>query len=141
MPILLKTQVDRTDKTPVTARRARVGGLCGFHDPAERVPAERHKTGRCASVREHCGHGKRRKRTAAGEFRQREKPQAAKQEKRLGAFLRQPVHFCPQCGQFWAVKTALFCEDEKWIGADFRKKPRSCRCCRHYFGAFCFWRG
>ncbi len=67
--------------------------------------------------------------------------EAARQEKRLGAFLRQPSHFCPQCGQFWVVKTALFCEGEKWIGADFRKKPRSCRCCRHYFGAFCFWRG
>ena len=74
----------------------------------------------------------------AGGFRRRNEPQAAKQEKRLGAFLRQPIHFCPQCGQFWAIKTALFCEGEKWIGADFRKKPRSCRCCRHYFGAFCF---
>ena len=61
-----------------------------------------------------------------------------RQEKRLGAFLRQPVHFCPQCGQFWAVKTALFCDSEKWIGADFRKKPRLCRCCKHYFGAFRF---
>ena len=58
-----------------------------------------------------------------------------------GAFLRQPSHFCPQCGQFWTVKTALFCESEKWIGADFRKKPRLCRSCRHYFGAFHFWRG
>ena len=77
----------------------------------------------------------------AGGFRRRNEPQAAKQEKRLGAFLRQPVHFCPQCGQFWAVKTALFCGGEKWISADFRKKPRSCRCCRHYFGAFHFWRG
>lgn len=76
----------------------------------------------------------------AGGFRRREKPRAAKQEKRLGAFLRQPIHFCPQCGQVWAVKTALFCEDKKWIGADFRKKPRLCRCCRHYFGAFHFWR-
>ena len=65
----------------------------------------------------------------------------ARQEKRLGAFLRQSVHFCPQCGQFRAVKTALFCEGEKWIGADFRKKPRLCRSCRHYFGAFHFWRG
>ena len=79
MPILLKTQVDRTAKTPVTARRARVGGLCGFRSPTERVPAKHQKTGRCANVREHCGHGKRRKRTAAGEFQQREKPQAAKQ--------------------------------------------------------------
>ena len=52
MPILLKTQVDRTAKTPVTARRARVGGLCGFRRPAERVPAGSPKTGRCAAVRE-----------------------------------------------------------------------------------------
>ena len=36
----------------------------------------------------------------AGGFRRRNEPQAAKQEKRLGAFLRQPIHFCPQCGQF-----------------------------------------
>ena len=35
MPILLKTQVDRTAKTPVTARRARVGSLCGFRGTAE----------------------------------------------------------------------------------------------------------
>ena len=74
MPILLKTQVDRTAKTPATARRARVGSLCGFRSPAERVPAGSPKAGRCANVWEHCGHGKRRKRTAAGEFQQREKP-------------------------------------------------------------------
>ena len=79
MPILLKTQVERTAKTPVTARRARVGGLCGFPDTAERVPAGSPKTGRCAAVRERCGDGKRRGRTPAGGFRQREKPQAAKQ--------------------------------------------------------------
>ena len=52
MLILLRTQVDRTDKTPVTARRARVGGLCRFRGTAERVPAGSHKTGRCAAVRE-----------------------------------------------------------------------------------------
>ena len=74
MPILLKTQAERTAKTPVTARRARVGGLCGFRNTAERVPIQQQKTGRCADVREHCGHGKRRKRTAAGGFQQREKP-------------------------------------------------------------------
>ena len=38
MPISLKTQVDRTAKTTVTARRARVGGLYGFRNPVERVP-------------------------------------------------------------------------------------------------------
>ena len=108
MLILLRTQVDRTAKTPVTARRARVGGLCRFRRPAERVPAGSPKTGRCTAVRERCGNGKRRRRTPAGGFRQREKPQAAKQEKRLGAFLRQPVHFCPQCGQFRGIKMALF---------------------------------
>ena len=113
MLILLRAQVDRTDKTPVTARRARVGGLCRFRRPAERVPAGSPKTGRCTAVRERCGNGKRRRRTPAGGFRQREKPQAAKQEKRLGAFLRQPVHFCPQCGQFRGMKMALFCSYQK----------------------------
>ena len=79
MPILLRTQVERTAKTPVTARRARVGGLCGFRSPAERVPIQQQKTGRCADVRECCRNGKRKRRTSASEFRQREKPQAAKQ--------------------------------------------------------------
>ena len=102
MPILLKTQVDRTDKTPVTARRARVGGLCRFRRPAERVPTRGLKTRRCADVREHCGHGKRRKRTAAGEFRQREKPQAAKQDKAAGSCAPRSGHICPLCGQFWS---------------------------------------
>ena len=79
MLILLRTQVDRTDKTPVTARRARVGSLCGFRSPAERVPIQQQKTRRCADVRECCRNGKRKRRTSASEFRQREKPQAAKQ--------------------------------------------------------------
>ena len=34
------------------ARRARVGGLCGFQDTVERVPTGSLKTGRCAAVRE-----------------------------------------------------------------------------------------
>ena len=86
MPILLKTQVDRTAKTPVTARRARVGGLCRFRRPAERVPTRGLKTRRCADVRERCRNGKSRKRMPASGFRQREKPQAAKQEKGLTLF-------------------------------------------------------
>ena len=53
MPILLKTEIERTAKTPVTARRARVGGLCLFRHTAERVPIQQQKTGRCANVREH----------------------------------------------------------------------------------------
>ena len=35
MPILLKTQVESADKTPVTVCRACVGGLCRFCRPAE----------------------------------------------------------------------------------------------------------
>lgn len=90
MPISLKTPVERTAKTPIPARRARVGGLCRFRRPAERVPAGSPKTGRCTAVRERCGNGKRRRRTPAGGFRQREKPQAAKQEKDLTLFCVRP---------------------------------------------------
>ena len=100
MPILLKTRVKRTAKTLIPARRARVGGLCGFRSPAERVPIQQQKTGRCADVREHCGHGKRRKRTAAGGFRQREKPQAAKQEKGLTLFCVWPSTSARSAGSF-----------------------------------------
>ena len=100
MPILLKTRVERTAKTPIKACHARVGGLCGFRGTAERVPAGSPKTGRCADVREHCGHGKRRKRTAAGGFRQREKPQAARQEKGLTLFCVRPSTSARSAGSF-----------------------------------------
>ena len=102
MPILLRTQVERTAKTPVTARRARVGGLCRFRRPAERVPIQHQKTRRCADVRERCGNGKRRRRTPAGGFQQREKPQAAKQDKAAGSCAPRSGHICPLCGQFWS---------------------------------------
>ena len=92
MLILLRTQVDRTDKTPVTARRARVGGLCRFRRPAERVPTRGLKTRRCADVRERCRNGKSRKRMPASGFRQREKPQAAKQDKARGRARPAAVH-------------------------------------------------
>ena len=100
MPILLKTEIERTAKTPVTARRARVGGLCRFRRPAERVPAKHQKTGRCTAVRERCGNGKRRRRTPAGGFRQREKPQAAKQEKGLTLFCASPSTSARSAGSF-----------------------------------------
>ena len=100
MPILLRTQVDRTDKTPIPARRARVGGLCGFRSPAERVPIQQQKTRRCADVRERCGNGKRRRRMPAGGFRQREKPQAAKQEKGLTLFCVWPSTSARSAGSF-----------------------------------------
>ena len=97
MPILLRTQVERTAKTPVTARRARVGSLCGFRGAAERVPAGSPKTGRCAAVRECCGNAKHRKRAPAGDFgrrkrrgrtkpRGRARPAAVTSARRAGSF-------------------------------------------------------
>ena len=100
MPILLKTQVDRTAKTPVTARRARVGGLCRFRSSAERIPTGSTKTGRCADVRDRCGNAKRRRRTPPGGFQQREKPQAAKQEKGLTLFCVWPSTSARSAGSF-----------------------------------------
>ena len=100
MPISLKTQIERTAKTPIPARRARGGGLCDFQDTVERVPAGSPKTGRCAAVRERCGNGKRRRRTPAGEFQQREKPQAAKQEKGLTLFCVRPSTSARSAGSF-----------------------------------------
>ena len=91
MPISLKTQVDRTAKTPIPARRARVGGLCRFRNLAERVPAGSPKTGRCAAVRARCGNAKSRKGMPAGGFRQREKPQAAKQEQKRDACVNRTI--------------------------------------------------
>ena len=100
MPILLKTQIERTAKAPIPACHARVGSLCGFRSPAERVPIQQQKTRRCADVRERCGNAKRRKRTAAGEFQQREKPQAAKQEKGLTLFCVRPSTSARSAGSF-----------------------------------------
>ena len=71
MPILLKTQVDRTAKTPVTACRARVGGLCRFRRPAGRVPTRSSKPDvapPCGSVGGKCSYWQE---------RQWEKPLAA----------------------------------------------------------------
>ena len=101
MPILLKTQVDRTAKTPVTARRARVGGLCRFRRPAERVTAGSPKTGRCTAVRERwqktseqdemaagkaaCGKcGNTPKRAKSRDFGRRGEKAARKQDKAAG---------------------------------------------------------
>ena len=100
MPILLKTRVKRTAKTPIKACHARVGGLCGFRSSAERVPTGSTKTGRCADVRECCRNGKRKRRTSASEFRQREKPQAAKQEKGLALFCASPSTSARSAGSF-----------------------------------------
>ena len=125
MPILLKTQIERTAKTPVTARRARVGGLCRFRRPAERVPTRGLKTRRCADVRERCRNGKSRKRMPASGFRQREKPQAAKQDKAAGSCAPRGGHNCPPCGQFRGFTKELL-RGRKWHpwGRNLKKARR-----------------
>ena len=100
MPVSLKTQAERTAKTPIPACRARVGGLCRFRRPAERVPIQQQKTRRCADMRERCGNAKRRRRTPPGGFQQREKPQAAKQEKGLTLFRVRPSTSARSAGSF-----------------------------------------
>ena len=124
MPILLKTRVDRTDKTPVTARRARVGGLCGFRNTAERIPIQQQKTGRCAATRERCGNAKRRRRTPPGGFQQREKPQAAKQDKAAGSCAPRSGHICPRCGQFRVFTGAFQKQRKTALGRCGMKKAR-----------------
>ena len=124
MPISLKTQAERTAKTPIQARRARDGSLCGFHGAAERVLAQHQKTRRCANVRDRCGHGKRRKRTAAGEFQQREKPQAAKQDKAAGSCAPRGGHICPRCGQFRGFTRAFQTQRKTAGGRCGMKKAR-----------------
>ena len=67
------------DRQPFPRRRARVGGLCGFPDTAERVPAGSLKTGHCADVWECPAELQHRSRSACGRLSAEEKPQAAKQ--------------------------------------------------------------
>ena len=124
MPILLKTQVESADKTPVTVCRARVGGLCGFRSPAERVLAQHQKTGRCTDVRERCGNAKRRRRTPAGGVQQREKPQAAKQDKAAGSCAPRGGHNCPPCGQFGVLRGGLLRGGKERLWGRNLKKAR-----------------
>ena len=100
MPILLKTWVECTAKTPLPRRRARDGSLCGFHGAAERVPAESRKTGRCADVQERWRDDKHRKRAPEDDFGQRTEPQAAKQEKGLRLFSASPSTSARSAGSF-----------------------------------------
>ena len=117
MPILLRTQVERTAKTPVTARRARVGGLCRFRGAAERVPAGSPKTGRCADVREALQERQAQKKDDCERISAEGEAASGEAGERPDAFLRPVVHFCPQCGQFRGMKMALFCGCQKWNGA------------------------
>ena len=83
--------------TPV----APVSAVCAaFAAQPSALPTGSTKTGRCADVRECCRNGKRKRRTSASEFRQREKPQAAKQEKGLTLFCVRPSTSARSAGSF-----------------------------------------
>ena len=127
MPILLKTEIERTAKTPVTARRARVGGLCRFRHTAERVPIQQQKTGRCADVRhknsteaQRSGFGRKRRCSEMDEtcrLRQGEGygaciDEAAKQDKAVGSCAPRGGHNCPPCGQFRRFARGLLREQK-----------------------------
>ena len=81
----------------VQLRMAQKNRLAVLHIKAERLLP---KTGRCTAVRERCRNAKRRRREPAGGFRQREKPQAAKQEKGLTLFCVWPSTSARSAGSF-----------------------------------------
>ena len=100
MPILFKTQVNRAVNTRLPRCHARVGSLCGFRGTVGCVPTKHKKTGCYADVRECCRNGKRKRRTSVSEFRKREKPQAARQEKGLTLFCVRPSTSARSAGSF-----------------------------------------
>ena len=134
MPILLKTRVERTAKTPVTARRARVGGLCGFRSPAERVPTGSSKTGRCAAVRELWRKCKHRANTRGKQPLRPKRPKeqnrtilnvvAERQDKAAGSCASRGGHICPSCGQFWRFARAFQKAQKSAMGCCRMKKAR-----------------
>ncbi len=138
MPILFKTQVNRTAKMPVPARRARVGGLCGFQDTAGRVPTESPKTGRCAAVRElwrkwQARSEQQRETAASPRTSKREKSRdfercgekaARKQDKAAGSCAPRSGHICPRCGQFRGFARAFQKPRKTALGRCNTKKAR-----------------
>ena len=131
MPILLRTQVDRTDKTPIPARRARAA----FAAQPGRVPTGSLKIGRCASVRElwrkwqaRSQHQMERatsprtsKREKSRDFERCGEKAARKQDKAAGSCAPRGGHICPPCGQFRGF-TRAFQKQRKTAGGRCRMK-------------------
>ena len=138
MPILLKTQIERTAQMPIPARRACVGGLCGFCGTAERAyPLSTRKPDVAptyGSVGEKCSYWQE---------RQWEKPLAAnagtrrngqdrgildaaarKQDKAAGSCAPRSGHICPRCGQFRGFTRAFQKAQKSAMGCCRMKKAR-----------------
>ena len=123
-------------------RRARVGGLCGFRSPAERVPTGSLKIGRCAGVRE-CWRkmlilartavgkaacdkrGNTPKRAKSRDFARCGEKAARKQDKAAGSCAPRSDHICPRCGQFWTFARA-FQKQRKTDGGRCRMRKARC---------------
>ena len=146
MLISLKTQVECTAKTPIPARRARVGGLCRFRRPAERVPTGSPKTGRCTAVRERWQKTSEQDEMAAGKAacgkcgkslkmvkiegfwtprRESGEKAARKQDKAAGSCASRGGHICPRCGQFRGFARA-FQKPRKTAGGRCSTKKVRC---------------
>ena len=145
MPVSLKTQAERTAKTPIQARRARDGSLCGFHGAAERVPTGSPKTGRCAAVRERWQKTSEQDEMAAGKAacgkcgkslkmvkiegfwtprRESGEKAARKQDKAAGSCAPRGGHNCPPCGQFRGFTRAFQTQRKTAGGRCGMKKAR-----------------
>ena len=109
------------DRQRVPRRRARVGGLCGFRGTAERVPTGSPKTRRCATVRERSAELQRRRRNACGQPPAESRAASGEAGEKPGAFLRQSVHFCPQCGQFRGKKRRFSARAKSGLALIFEK--------------------
>ena len=120
MLISSKTRVECTAETLLPRRRARVGGLCGFRSPAEasrREPQNRTLRLRAGSLQEWQAQKK-------DGFRQRKKPQAAKQDKAAGSCAPRSGHICPRCGQFRVFTGAFQKQRKTALGRCGMKKAR-----------------
>ena len=96
MPVSLKTQAERTAKTPIPACRARVGGLCGFRGTAERVPKP-DVAPMCGSVAENANAEEERLRAAFGGGTSRKR---RSRRKGLALFCASPSTSARSAGSF-----------------------------------------
>ena len=96
MPVSLKTQAERTAKTPIPACRARVGGLCGFRGTAVRVPKP-DVAPMCGSVAENANAEEERLRAAFGGGTSRKR---RSRRKGLALFCASPSTSARSAGSF-----------------------------------------
>ena len=142
MPILLKTRVERTAKTPIKACHARVGGLCGFRGTVGRRTHQRTQN---RTLRRRAGALRKwqtqKKKNASGRISAEGEAASGEAGERPDAFLRLAVHFCPQCGQFRGIEMALFCGCQKRNDAIIAQKSQNASKIKDNFDAIMIFGG